>query len=538
MDTAINNSDRLQQMLKEVFITEDERTFLTHFNLYLEHGNDPNKHVVDFDLVWEWMGFSRKDNAKRTLMKFFEINADYIIESSPRPNEEQSQSRRGGHNKETIMLSVNTFKSLCMLSNTAKGKQSRLYYIRMEQALFKFLDDERTQQVTTLKSALKRDKERDHQKTLITHNHMKQCVYVFRVSDIDEDGSYLVKFGKTCDIKTRTSFLAKDFDVCVLLEVIQTPNEHRLEQHVFHRPTIRRRRIANTEVIQLDNNFTVEDFVKLIRDSARSIEESNMNISQIIIKRIRDNIHDEVDEATKAYFIEKIANPELDYVGDPEVQRFHTVYKYDPKDLTNPIESFESLRDAVRSIKNIDSRFRDYHVRDAATASTLLAGFRWYYIDETAENPRMTPPRPIPPTHVVPEKKKASSLVAQISADKTKVLKVYDSVNSAAKAVETSACNVTLAKQNGKKAKGFHWAMWDELGQALKDTYTEALPQALQSKRCSKRIQQKDPVTYEVIEEFACIQDIVTKHKICHKKINELCKSGAMYKGFVWSLIH
>jgi phage anti-repressor protein len=532
MGTSVKNPETLQQMLKDVFTSEDEKTFLSHFNMYLEHGNDSTKHVVDFDHVWEWMGFSRKDSAKRTLQKFFVVDTEFSIEILLRPNVEQSQSHRGGHNKEKIMLSVNTFKTLCMLSNTDKGKRTRAYYVRMEEALIEFMKDELRRDYASLESQIRRDNEITHHKTLITQNHKKQCVYIFRVSDISENGEYLVRFGKTCDIKTRAREHAQNFDICVLLDVITTPEEHKLEQHILHRPVLLRRRVNRTEMIRLDSEFTLEQFTKMIRHSAQMIEEARLDTSQLLTKRILDL---NVDDTIKADILKQVALPSA--IPEPHIEtpRFRRVYQYAPDNLATPIATFHSLREAARSTN--DPKIRDYHIRDASSANIVVAEHRWYYVDESEENPSMLPPPSIPETWTPPEVKKTSSLIAQISSDKMRVIKVHANINAAAADVQTSACNITVAKQRNKKAKGFYWTMWDDVSQELKDTYTAPLPAPLKSKTCSKRIEQKDPVTLEVIQEFPCFQDVVNKFRICHKKLNQLCDSGAIYKGFVWSLV-
>jgi hypothetical protein len=35
--------------------------------------------VIDFNDVWKWIGFTRKDHAKRLLIKLFVENIDYRI---------------------------------------------------------------------------------------------------------------------------------------------------------------------------------------------------------------------------------------------------------------------------------------------------------------------------------------------------------------------------------------------------------------------------------------------------------------------------
>jgi RNAse (barnase) inhibitor barstar len=67
------------------------------------------QYIVDLDDIWGWLGFSRKDPAKRVLQKNFEKDVDYKIiihqivinVSSGRPNEQ-------------ILMNIKTFKKLCL----------------------------------------------------------------------------------------------------------------------------------------------------------------------------------------------------------------------------------------------------------------------------------------------------------------------------------------------------------------------------------------------------------------------------------------
>jgi hypothetical protein len=42
---------------------------------------------------------------------------------------------RGGHNKETLLLSVKTFKSLCLKACTKQADKIHEYYIKLEETL-------------------------------------------------------------------------------------------------------------------------------------------------------------------------------------------------------------------------------------------------------------------------------------------------------------------------------------------------------------------------------------------------------------------
>lgn len=87
---------------------------------------------VNFDDAWKWIGYSKKENAKRTLIVNFSKEIDYKILLL---NKEEQKSGSGGHNKEVVVLSRDCFKSLAMMAGTEKGKEVRLYFIQCEKKL-------------------------------------------------------------------------------------------------------------------------------------------------------------------------------------------------------------------------------------------------------------------------------------------------------------------------------------------------------------------------------------------------------------------
>jgi hypothetical protein len=49
---------------------------------------------------------------------------------------------KGGHNKETFMLSVKTFKSLCLKAGTKKADEIHEYYMKMEEIIHQVIQEE------------------------------------------------------------------------------------------------------------------------------------------------------------------------------------------------------------------------------------------------------------------------------------------------------------------------------------------------------------------------------------------------------------
>lgn len=62
-------TDELLALLRERLSSEEQLSFLESFYVYLTH--DPVRDfVVDLEDVYEWVGFTRKDNAKRNSLHY------------------------------------------------------------------------------------------------------------------------------------------------------------------------------------------------------------------------------------------------------------------------------------------------------------------------------------------------------------------------------------------------------------------------------------------------------------------------------------
>jgi len=109
--------------------------FLASFYCYLNHDNK-NDFVIDLDNVWRWLGFGQKVKAKVLLEKHFILNKDYTLSLSLQGK--QSSNTKGGHNKEIIMLNIETFKKYCLKAGTKKADEIHDYFIKLEQILVIF----------------------------------------------------------------------------------------------------------------------------------------------------------------------------------------------------------------------------------------------------------------------------------------------------------------------------------------------------------------------------------------------------------------
>lgn len=79
---------------------------------------------VDFDFAWQWLGYTRKDNAKRILVSEFQRGVDF--------SSEVRKTSSNGRPTESIMLTVECLKSFGMMAGTEQGKAIRKYFLECE----------------------------------------------------------------------------------------------------------------------------------------------------------------------------------------------------------------------------------------------------------------------------------------------------------------------------------------------------------------------------------------------------------------------
>ena len=104
--------------------------------------NQSTDFVIDFDRIWKWLGFSRKEHCKVLLEKHFIINIDYKIITNKIHKKAATEVAvaaiftknlgGAGQNKEKILMTIKTFKKLCLKSNTKKADEIHDYYIKLE----------------------------------------------------------------------------------------------------------------------------------------------------------------------------------------------------------------------------------------------------------------------------------------------------------------------------------------------------------------------------------------------------------------------
>ena len=179
----INNilyDDQLISLIKENFNKDDMNLFDLNYKIYIANKDNINDFIVNFDEVYKWIGFSRKDPAKRLLESknkenkhLFEINKDYIIKMNTPTTPPMGGVKKSisSEKKEIILLTINCFKKFCLKASTEKADKIYDYYIKMEEIITKYIENKH--------------------KEIIDENNNKEILLQLKDTQIEENNKIL-----------------------------------------------------------------------------------------------------------------------------------------------------------------------------------------------------------------------------------------------------------------------------------------------------------------------------------------------------------
>jgi hypothetical protein len=301
---------KLINKIKESFADDEQKMFVASFYCLLNY-KPKEDFVVDLDDIWRWVGFSNKAHAKTLLYKRFVVDKDYqILLTQPR---KQTKPLRGGHNKEFIMMTVDTFKKFCLKADTKKADQIHDYYIKLEGVLQDVLLEESTE----LKNQLEQktiDKDKIREKTIIEYfQNNIQCVYYGIVDNVSDNNEKLIKFGNSNNLKTRIAAHKDTYTNFRLINAFKVDNKLQIENAIKENPlfaerirtiTIKGKNYVELLVIdglsftELDKtikdiistiDFTPENYKKLLEENR--LLKSKLETNADILSLISENKH-------------------------------------------------------------------------------------------------------------------------------------------------------------------------------------------------------------------------------------------------------
>jgi hypothetical protein len=288
--------NKLLTKIKERFTDNEQQMFIASFYCYLNHQDE---FIIDLDNIWKWLGFSTKQKSKELLEKNFIINKEYILLTQ---QVKQTTHTKGGHNKETIMLNIKTFKKYCLKAGTSKADEIHEYYIKLEETLQEVIQEESNELKMQLQQKDDQLEEKDNQMEIIIKDKKKirektlleqfpnntQCIYYGMIDNLSDKNEKLIKFGNSNNLKNRVINHKDTYSNFILINAFKVDNKLQIENAMKENKIFAERQrtitIKNKKYIEILNieGITFTELDKIIKDIITSIEFSPENYIKIL----------------------------------------------------------------------------------------------------------------------------------------------------------------------------------------------------------------------------------------------------------------
>ena len=431
---------------------------------------------------------------------------------------------------------------------------------------------------------LQQDKEIDKQlyqhkcelsthKTLLKAYDKKNLVYICKLKKVDD--KFIVKIGSTQDIKERLPNISKSFDCQepLLLDIFENNNYKKFERKIHHNPNILQ---YYEKIIKKDgtvsretyliNEETYHIFIALINQikceftpiDSKEIEElkiiqhdKQIKLSELKLQHLQIELEmKKVELELQKFNSVNLNNSEEEETEendsdssdtDEEIQepnyvkhringaKIPKIYQYNPDDLKNPINIYDSPSELERKLNYISLPA----LKRASQNNTIYKNYRWLYVKRVEQ-----PPEQISDTIVTKFKSPEIRFIAMIDIKKTKILAVYASQKEAVEARNMKCNSFTRAIQQQHISSGHYWNFFDDCSNEMKTEYLKN--NVLPEKKLSPigvKIQKIDPITKNIIAVYNTKRDIVKKYQISYIKLNQLISNKSadeIYNGFIW----
>jgi len=580
-----NYQSKLVKKVQKIFNNYEQQMFVASFYCYLKH-DSKNDFVIDLDNVWKWIGFNQKYNAKRLIEKLFVINKDYKViapEGSGAkqeniiigpPNGGAKNDTRGGHNKEIIMLNVETFKKFCLKAGTKKADEIHDYYIKLETILqevlieesnelklqleqqkteFQLLEDNKTKEYD---AKLEKQKILEREKILLKEYATAGAIfYVIKVKTLD-NGQYIIKVGESrIGITNRYKEHKSKYPECLLLDCFAVNKSKDFESFIKEHQLIIDSRVNDLSghegelelfligkkvsyqiLLNIINNnlkyFNQNDTHKLELENEQlklKLELQNMNnengITQellSILKKLSSKI-DNLEKSNKE-LVEKINSSQTKVTtgfNKPLPTLGPRLQKINPETM-QLVKVYECVTEAMKE----NSSLKRPSINKAILKNTVYCGFRWLFVDRELD------PNII---HKISSTKQTKGqnlgYIAQINNDKTQIVNVYIDRKTAAhfngfqsiSALDNPVKNFTLTK-------GFYYKLYDDCDDELKAAFEEINGEPILYRNGVGQFDTDN----KMIKEFICKYDCIKQVKISDKTLAKALDKNVIYNNYYY----
>ena len=554
---------KLIEKVKNTFTNYEQQLFLSSFYCYLKY-DSKNDFVIDLDTIWQWLGFSQKDASKRVLEKNFTINKDYKM-FAPEASVAK-KNVRGGHNKEIIMLNVDTFKKICLKAGTKKADEIHDYFIKLENIMFEVTKEEcedlkqQLNQIEDIKNKemttkLIKQKELDREKLLLTeYSNAGNMIYIIKVKEL-EDSSYVIKIGESRKgIVDRYNECKTKHKNILLLDCFKVDKCKDFESFLHNHTLIYPNKCKNlsgheneNELFLIGKDLTYKQLLKLITDN---IDTFNYRVKELLLENelLKSQLHSTPNNNDNDLLLEllnsvkiltnKVSNLEqtnkeildkLNFQETKVVTGFNQplsnlgprVQKINPETIT-----IVKIYETVTEVMNEDKNIKRPSIKKAIEENTIYCGFRWLLVERNLD------PNIIHNIESTKETKVQNlGYIAKVNSNKSEILNVYlDRKTASQMNGYYRSSSLDNPVKNNTLTNGYYYTLYDKCSNELIQKFEEINGKPLLYKNGFGKYDSN----YNLIREFSSKSDAIRELKMSDKTLAKSLQQNIPYNNFYY----
>lgn len=566
-------NSKLIQKVRDNFSTFEQQLFLS--NCYCDMKYHPkNDFVIDLDTIWKWLGFSQKVNAKNLIEKNFQLNVDYTSQPCT-----QVSGQKGGQNKETILLSTDTFKKICMKAGTKKADEIHDYFLKSQNFMLTMLSEESNELKSQLEQQKTQTPKEDKQKEEFELQLEKQKVlekekmllreygtigamfYIIRVKSWDNK-QYVIKIGESRrGVADRYKQHKSKYEECVLLDCFAVERSRDFETFIKDHDSIRPNKCKTLEghekeleLIHIGKNLSYETLINIINSNlkyfnnnndTRKLELENERLQLLIQMKSENNdnafLYD-MCQTMKQYCarldnIERICTTAMTNNHPPQPvspPRVLTGFQ-DPLRTVGPrlqkinpeTLALVKVYETVTELMNEDTRIKRPSLNKAVVENTVYCGFRWVLVDREIDPNIISNLSPTKPTKI-----QNLGYIAQINKEQTAIVNVFIDRKTAARlnGYESIAA-LDLPVKNFTITNGYYYKIYEDCDADHRRVFEEEINGT--PLLYKNGLGQYD-LENNLQREFICKYDCLKQLKMSDKTLTKAMEKNIPYNGFYY----
>jgi hypothetical protein len=595
-------NNKLLTKIQEDFSGLEQQLFISSFYCYLNYDKTID-FVIDLDNVWKWLGFKQKIKAISLLEKHFKLDIDYKnidfhiggASSSKETNDknlafpcgkasstnekslltQQKQPEKwGGHNIKKVMLNIKCFKSLCLKAQTKKSGEIHEYYMKMEEVLYKTLEEEtgelKLQLVKledktnnkikeieeTKKMEIIQNNILEHEKVLLQKfARSGSLVYIIKVKTY-KNSEYVIKIGESRKgIEARYAEHKNKYDEILLLDCFSVNRSRDFESFLHNHDSIRHNKVKNLSNHETENelfligknlsysiitniitnninyyNDTNNEIYKLELENenlrliikANENGSSNNNETNLLVKQLLNKV-DILDKSNKEILskINASQTKTTTNFNQPITTLGPRLQKINPETL-QLVQVYESVTECMRE----NNKLKRPSINKAITENTIYNGFRWLFVDRELDPNIISNIESTKKTKV-----QNTGYIAKLNQEQTEIVNVYLDRKTAANLngyVSSSGLDNPVKKYT--IVNGYYYKLFENCDKTLIEKFIKKNGEPILYKSGVGQFDESN----NLVSEYCCKYDCIKILKMSDKTLAKAIDTNKSYNSFFY----